>query len=140
MTDTQETLTGGCLCGAVRYEVSGEPMVAGHCHCRDCQKASGAGHISAAFYPEGSFKIEGDLATYSSPADSGGTVTRSFCPTCGSRLFGQSTGMEGARAIMVGTLDDPSAFEPNFIVFARSRNGWDHMDGTLPAFEAMPPE
>ena len=134
-----QTIKGGCQCGAVRYEISGEPRVVGHCHCIDCQKANGAGHVTHALFQQDEIKIEGKTAEYASRADSGATVTRSFCSVCGGRLFGRSTSMPGMVTVQVGSMDDPNIVEPSMAVYARTRPHWDHMDATMPSFEAMPP-
>lgn len=132
-------LSGGCLCGAVRYEIEGEPMMTGHCHCLDCQKASGAGHATHAFYADTAVRISGRLSEYSGVADSGAQVTRSFCPTCGSWLFARSSGMPGGMTICVGTLDEPDKASMQMRVYDKRRRSWDVVDPELPAFEAMPP-
>jgi hypothetical protein len=139
MNESQPTHTGGCLCGAVRYTISGAPAMAGHCHCLDCRKSSGAGHVTLAMFDAGAYAIEGKVAKYTSPSDSGSSITRSFCPTCGSRLFGQTSGFPDMLAVNVGTLDDPEAIQPQFRVFAKRHLSWDAMDPALPAFFEMPP-
>lgn len=132
-------LSGGCLCGAVRYEVDGEPMMTGHCHCLDCQKASGAGHATHALFPEAAVKVSGRLSEYSGHADSGALVTRSFCPTCGSWLFARSSNMPGSMTICVGTMDEPDGVPMQMRVYDKRRRAWDTVDPALPAFETMPP-
>ena len=131
-------ITGGCMCGAVRYEISAEPVMAGHCHCRACQHASGAGGSSALAVPTEALKITGEVKYFGSPADSGHTSNRGFCPTCGSPLVGQSTGMEGITTVAVGSLDDPAMFKPTMDIFTDSAQPWDHMDPDLAKFPGMP--
>lgn len=132
-------LSRGCLCGAVRYEVDGEPIMTGHCHCLDCQRASGAGHATHAFFPETAVRISGRLSEYSGLADSGARVTRSFCPTCGSWIFARSSNMAGGMTICVGTLDEPDKIAMQMRVYDKRRRIWDVVDPNLPAFETMPP-
>ncbi len=131
--------SGGCLCGAVRYEIGSDPLFSGHCHCRDCQKASGAGHITAVMFPEDSVSIDGRIAEYAPKADSGSTVTRCFCPICGSSLFARNSNMQGMLVFSAGLLDDPNRVEPRIAVYAKHRNSWDFMDSALPSFPEMPP-
>ena len=133
-----KTITGGCMCGAVRYEISAEPMMAGHCHCRACQQAGGTAKCSAFFVPTDAIKITGEVRYFGSPTDSGNTSNRGFCPTCGSRLVGGSTGMPGMTGVMAGSLDDPSLFKPTMDVFTDSAQPWDHMDPELAKFPGMP--
>ncbi len=131
--------SGGCLCGAVRYEIDGEPLFAGHCHCSDCQKATGTGHVSVTGLPADGVKITGETRGYTVKGDSGQGYTRHFCPTCGSLVFGQAAGMPGVINVTAGTLDDTAAFTPQFVIYTRSRPAWDHINSGLPEFDAMPP-
>jgi len=130
--------SGGCLCGAVRYEIDGEPMFAGHCHCRDCQKATGTGHVSITALPRQAVEITGETRGYTVEGESGKSYTRNFCPICGSLVFGEAEAMPGVVTITAGTLDDPSVYAPQMSIFTRSRPAWDHLAGGLPEFETMP--
>ena len=129
---------GGCLCGAVRYEAEGQPLVVAHCHCSDCQRGSGSGHSTGAMFPVDQFRLTGHVAEYKLKSDNGNEVTRVFCPTCGSSILGRNTAMMGFLTITLGTLDDSSEFEPKVAIFARNRKPWDAMDERLPTFEAQP--
>ena len=91
-------LRGGCLCGGVRYEIEGDPVVVAHCHCTDCQRLSGAGHTTGAMFPVGAVTVHGAVSEFQIASSSDSVVTRSFCPTCGSPLFGRNTGMAGFKA------------------------------------------
>lgn len=82
-----KTFTGGYLCGAVRYEGSGYPVIAGHCHCTDCRKASGTGHGSHMGMMEDAFSVSGEVNFFDAPADSGNIVSRGFYPNCGSAIY-----------------------------------------------------
>ncbi len=80
--------TGGCLCGKIRYECSGEPAFSLLCHCRDCQRQSGSAFIAAARMPASGFRItQGEPRRYVSKSDSGNDVTRIFCGDCGGPLY-----------------------------------------------------
>ena len=131
-------LSGRCLCGRCSYEIEGEPVVVAHCHCLDCQRLSGAGHATGAMFAQGGVTLTGEPAAYQLKSEAGNTVTRLFCGTCGSPLFGKNTGMPGFMTVTLGTLDDPNLLEPGVAVFARSRRTWDMMDINLPAFEGQP--
>ncbi|HLL30461.1 MAG TPA: GFA family protein [Allosphingosinicella sp.] len=131
--------TGGCLCGAVRYEVEGEPVFTGLCHCRDCQKATGSGHVPAMAMPRSGVKITGETKGFSVVGDSKRTLTRNFCPTCGSLIFSESDGMPGLVLLTAGTLDDTSGFKPQVAIYTRSRPQWEHGGEGVPEFEGPPP-
>lgn len=133
-----DLVTGGCLCGAVRYEAQGKPLFAVHCHCRDCQRASGTGHVPVMGMPKSLFKVIGKTASYAAKGTSGLKSIRHFCPTCGSLLFGTPEAASDAVSIYVGTLDDPSVFRPKAILFRRDRPSWDEIAGGLPEFDTMP--
>lgn len=130
--------TGGCLCGAVRYECSAEPVMMGNCHCRDCQKATGTAFAAAIIVPHQAVTIAGEVKYYELKGDSGGTVGRGFCPICGSRLFSRPPIPE-LMGIMAGTLDNPSEFQPRMDIYTTSAQSWDYMNPDLPKFAKMPP-
>ncbi len=131
-------ITGGCLCGAVRYECNAEPLFTGNCHYRDCQRASGGAYSPAMGVPIDALKITGEVKYFESRADSGHTVNRGFYPACGSRFFGKSAGMPGITAIMAGSLDDPSRFKPGMDIYTSSAQPWDHMNPQLAKFAKLP--
>ncbi len=131
--------TGGCLCGAVRYEIDGETIFQGHCHCVDCQKVTGTGHISVVAVPSSALKVTGETTSFAVTADSGQPYIRHFCPKCGSVVYGEPTAMQGVNTVPAGTLDDTSLFVPEMVVYTKSRPAWDRIDSGLPEFEAMPP-
>lgn len=130
---------GSCQCGAVRYEASGDPAFAGHCHCLDCQKTSGAGHVTLAAFPEAVVKITGTLKGHKSKADSGAMVERLFCPECGSSIAGKSGRMPGMMTLTLATMDEAPDIPIQMRVYDKRRRSWDVMDQALPAFPAMPP-
>jgi hypothetical protein len=133
------THKGGCLCGAVRYEIAGEPMMSGFCYCQKCQKLSGAGHAFHAMVAEGAFHLTGATKGYAWIADSGNKVTTEFCPTCGSPLFGRSSGYPGMVTVRVASFDNPSTLAPQMAVYTKRRLAWDHDFPSLPSFPEMPP-
>jgi hypothetical protein len=133
-------MTGRCLCGAVAYESSGEPVFALLCHCRDCQRQSGGAYTAGLRLPAESFRItKGEPKLYVKTADSGNQVTRGFCPECGCMLFLRVSARPDLVAIRVGTLDDPSWFRPDADIFVQSAQPWDHMNPELPKYPTYPP-
>ena len=131
--------SGKCLCGNINYHGDGEPMFAGNCHCTDCCKASGAGHMSLFAVPESAVEISGEIKGYDIEADSGATVTHHFCPNCGVRIFNASTNMPGVKVIVASTLDDPEFYKPALSVYASRALSWDQPNPAAPAFDTMPP-
>ncbi|GFO75292.1 hypothetical protein BPLS_P2419 [Bathymodiolus platifrons methanotrophic gill symbiont] len=100
--------SGQCLCGKVHYTISSDPRVMSQCHCDDCRRATGTGHASNAFFKKSDVHISGETSCYATIADSGSTITRYFCPACGSPLFGTLSRLENVLAVAVGSLDDSS--------------------------------
>lgn len=132
------SFTGGCMCGAVRYECSAEPIMTANCHCRDCQKASGGAFVPALAVPKNALKITGNVKYFEVEGDSGQTVSRGFCPNCGARLFGKPQAVPDLAIILAGSLDDPSWFRPGMDIYTASAQPWDYMNPDLPKFPKMP--
>lgn len=108
-----EKVTGGCLCGAVRFETDAEPIAALLCHCTDCQHVSGAAHYAAYITPLASLEIlAGDPAGYTVKSDQGRDNTRRFCQTCGSRVWAEIDRGAGIASVNGMALDDRSHFQP----------------------------
>lgn len=131
--------SGHCLCGAVQFTVSTAPILSGQCHCDHCQRASGTGHMSLAFFPETAVNISGNSQSYASPTDTGDTNTRYFCPRCGSRLFGKTTMRPGVLGVAVGAFTQHDWFKVDRIVYNRNKPAWDFMDPSIPTFEEGAP-
>jgi hypothetical protein len=133
--------TGGCACGAIRYEITAEPMMAGHCQCRDCQRKTGGGHASFMAFAASALQLTGTPRFHNVKADSGNTNSRGFCPNCGSPVISKNSGFPDSVAINAGSLDDPSRFKPQFVIYTARGHAWDPVDPQLPAFaEMVPPQ
>jgi hypothetical protein len=139
VSDNKIKARGDCLCGTIKISVDGPVTLMAQCHCRDCQRSSGTGHMPLVFLSADSVTISGEATAYASTTDSGNTSTRSFCPTCGSRVFGTNTLRPGVFAIPVGVFEDRSWFKPDVVVYSKSRDEWDISDAETPSFEMMPP-
>ena len=137
MTD-KPFATGHCLCGAVRFTIRAEPVGTGQCHCKDCQRASGTGHMSLARFKAEDVTMTGETASFAVTADSGNINTRHFCPKCGGRLYGQNSAFPGILNISAGCIDDNSWFVPGRVVYAKDRPAWDVTSTEVPNFDRMP--
>jgi hypothetical protein len=113
------THKGGCLCGGVRIEVTGEPYRVGVCHCLDCRKGHGAIFRTFAMYPDGAVRSTGETATYRHKRK----VDRHFCPKCGSPLFQTEDGT-GEVEVFVGCFDEPSRVAPTYELWMPRREAW----------------
>jgi hypothetical protein len=133
-----EVYTGGCACGAVRYEIATEPLFQNHCQCRDCQYESGTGHGSYLTFAREGVKQSGEPKLWNLMADSGNPKTRAFCPTCGTPVHLTFSAMPALFTVHAASLDDPGRFKPQAVSYATRGHGWDHMDPALPNFAKMP--
>ena len=131
--------SGGCLCGAVRYESLGDPQFSLQCHCRACQRQSGAPHVAAVRMAASGFRItNGTPKKYVVKADSGNDVTRAFCADCGTPLYVQVSTRPDVDGVRVCTFDDASWFKPEANIFIGSAQPWDFHDPNVPSFETYP--
>jgi hypothetical protein len=105
-------LTGGCLCGDVRFEASGQPYRVGICHCLDCRKHHGALFHASAIFPENAVTVSGKTGTYQG---------REFCPRCGSPVLARSA---DEIELNVGSLDEPNLFKPTYELWTIRREAW----------------
>jgi hypothetical protein len=123
---------GGCLCGAVRYRVQGEPRASGICHCRTCRRAA-----SAPTLPFAGFAVSDFAITRGEPVEfrSSPHVIRTFCGRCGSPLTYHDELRPDAMDIMTCSLDDPDALPPSFSVWVSDKLAWDTPAGDLPAYD-----
>lgn len=129
-------ITGGCQCGAIRYELSAAPDRVSVCHCRDCQLSAGAPMVSWAVMPAEQLTItRGEPVTFNSSGDS----FRRFCGRCGSGLFYvNETYLPGLVDVQSVTLDDPSAFVPGAHVQTAEQPIWAASLHSMPAFTRYP--
>lgn len=132
--------TGGCSCGAIRYEKPGETVAELHCQCQHCQKRSGTGHSSyLVFAGRADLILKGEVKTWSIKGDSGKEKYHAFCPNCGTPVFVTFPDAPELIAIHTGSLDDPSQFTPQIVTYAMRAQPWDTLDSELQKFEKMPP-
>jgi hypothetical protein len=111
-----EVRTGGCLCGAVRYSVSGDPLHVRRCHCAHCRKESGSTFSVYAHWPVATFEMTGEISSYDN---------RGFCARCGSRLLDLSNLDDGIIEIRIGSLDEaPFELTPQTEIWVKRRESW----------------
>ena len=131
--------TGGCACGAIRYDAKSEPIFQNHCQCLDCQSRSGTGHGSyLTFAQRAEVTITGAAATWRTAGDSGTDKVHAFCPTCGSPVYLTFAAMPDLIAVHAASLDDPGRFNPQVVTYNVRGHAWDRMDASLQVFERMP--
>ena len=131
--------TGECLCGSVKYELKSSPLISGVCHCKNCQRSGGSAFSTVAAVNKSELVImQGELKLYSdSETDSGDTVQRFFCETCGSPIYSAVPSTPDIFYLKLGTMDDTSDFSPEFHIFCGSKQTWVELDETLPISQKM---
>lgn len=140
MSERSRHYTGGCACGAVRYEARAEPIFENHCQCRDCQRRSGTGHGSYLTFPS-----RADVTTFGAATewrvagDSGSEKIHAFCPVCGTPVWLAFAAAPDLIAVHAASLDDPGRFAPTVVTYATRRWAWDTTDPSLQQFDKMPP-
>jgi len=128
--------SGQCQCGAIRYQLSGEPGSVALCHCIDCRRSSGAPVMAWAEFPEASLTVlHGEPKTI----NSSGTAMRSFCGNCGTGLFYRNAGiLPGLVEVQLATLDSAATLAPTLHIQTAERLPWMERVHELPAFERFP--
>jgi hypothetical protein len=137
---SQTGLNGSCLCGAVKYKVTGEPKRFFHCHCSRCRKATGTGHASNLFVQPGVLAwLQGEEQIRAFKVPEAQRFTNSFCITCGSRLPRQAKGTD-IVLIPSGSLDGDAPIKPQARIFSGSRASWSCSGDGLPVYDEYAPQ
>ncbi len=135
----RRAVSGGCLCGGVRFEVTAPFVRANHCHCSRCRKHSGTFGLTQGRVPREAFRLlQGqELVRVFRPA--AGAAVKAFCERCGSSLFGASWPEGSEISIRLGALDGDAGVRPQYHSFVASRAAWDELaDDGLPRFDGRP--
>jgi hypothetical protein len=138
MADDHKRFTGGCMCGALRYEAWGEPLNAGFCYCADCRKASGSGAIPFMGMAATQVRFSGDARQVRTTSIRGSDAVRNRCAVCGGLVFGGEVGKDQSHTVYAGSLDDPSVFQPSMAIFVRDKPDWVIAPEGLTLFQTMP--
>jgi hypothetical protein len=129
-------LEGGCSCGAIRYRMTDAPIITHCCHCKDCQRQTGSAFVINALIEADRVETQGDEPiVVTMPTDSGRPHDISRCSKCQTALWSTYGGRKFMRFLRVGSLDDPSAIEPDLHIFTRSKLPWVGLPPGARAFE-----
>ena len=131
MSASKQSFEGGCLCGAVRYRVTGKPRWVVHCHCQSCRRQSGS--------PMTTFVgVDSDALTFEAAKpwryESSPNVWRSFCPRCGSAIAYEAARFPDEVHLYLGSLDRPQDFPPQAHVYVAEQIAWLHIADELPRY------
>jgi hypothetical protein len=132
-----EQRQGGCLCGAVRYEVVGEPVVVALCHCSMCRRSTAAPAVAWAMFEQGALRfVAGRPNAYASSPG----VERSFCGRCGTPLTFRADFLPGLVDVTVGSMDAPATLPPQMHIWAAKQLPWLVLADALPRHDGLPPQ
>ncbi|MBN9318480.1 MAG: aldehyde-activating protein [Caulobacterales bacterium 68-7] len=134
-----EPYTGGCACGAIRYEVVGEPIAMLDCRCRQCQRESGTGHASHLTFKDAAVAVTGEASLWRMRGDGGTLKERAFCRDCGCPTHMTFPDTPQFFVVRAASLDAPGRYQPQFTTWASAGHAWDPVNPALAAFETMPP-
>ena len=137
MIEDGVTVPGGCLCGAIRYKLTGPTLYCTQCCCLDCQKATGTGHTTIIGLHRDQLEVEGSPKLYTTHGDTGGRVSRHFCGECGGRLYTSGDLPGSIILLQAGSLDDPNLVTPSSVIYTKDATKWDRFDPDLPTFPAI---
>jgi hypothetical protein len=133
------TITGGCLCGAVRITISAPPIITRVCWCRLCQALGGGSATVNVCFPADAVQVEGVMTDYPCTAESGSRMHRHFCPTCGAPLFSAAESRPHLTFLRAGALDDPEIARPAMTIWTSQAPTWACIDADLPQVATQPP-
>jgi hypothetical protein len=134
---TDRVLEGGCQCGAMRYRITGEPVLAAVCHCSMCRRAHAAPAVAWAMFQEAQVTFaKAKPTTYASSPE----ARRGFCPTCGTQICFTASFIPGLIDITIGSLDKPEAVPPTLHYWDSRRLPWMKIGDDLPRHPEFPPQ
>jgi hypothetical protein len=130
-----KSYSGGCFCGAIRYQVGGKPLFLGYCHCESCRRAAGASSVAWGTFLRDDFVVtKGALTEFSSSP----SVLRGFCPACGTSLTYRRAGRPTEIDVTLASLDDSSVLRPRCHIWVSDKLPWITIDDGLLQFETVP--
>ena len=130
---------GGCICGAIRYRVTAEPLTVYVCHCTDCQCQSGASFALSMIVVRGACEVlQGEPREFSQQLEDGRNKQSRFCSTCGTRLWGEPAAYPQILVVSPGTLDDTSWISPVAHIWTRSAQPWVTIPDDILRIERQP--
>ena len=133
------TLTGGCGCGAVRFELTSPPLAASYCHCTRCRRRSGAAASANARVEPGSVRVVAGEEELRAWAPEGGSE-KLFCGRCGSALFARLPGQEHVFVVRLGAFDEDPGVRPQWRQYVAYAAPWEPLpDDGLPRYPEAPP-
>ncbi|MEP2706492.1 MAG: GFA family protein [Roseibium sp.] len=130
--------SGKCLCGAVSYVADGKPIIVAQCHCEECRRLSGTGHTVGAMFSSEAVTLDGALTEFEYKSENRSKVTKAFCATCGSPIYGKNTRLPDHITLTLGTMDDANELSVEVVIFERQKQLWDQLGEDVISFQTQP--
>ena len=131
--------SGRCVCGQVSLVAAGKALGTRQCWCRQCQQIAGGGPTNNAIFPADAITITGTLRSAHWQAASGNTLTFSFCPDCGTQIYGQSSARMHLKTLRIGAIDQPHDLRPTMAIWTDDAPDWAIIDPALERWPGQPP-
>jgi hypothetical protein len=133
-------IRGGCLCGLIKYEITGKPFRVANCHCDDCRKVTGSAFATNIFFKQEEVNIKcGELKVFEHQSDSGSLMTKRFCHNCGSQIFAENSKRPGVISVKVGSIDNADFVKPDVNLYTANSLNFIKIDDSIENFEKMAP-
>lgn len=134
----KQTYSGKCLCGGVRFTAAGPPVVVAQCHCEECRRLSGTGHSIGAMFRADAIVLSGNISEFAYQSAKASTVTKGFCATCGSPIYGRNTQNPDYMTLPLGAMDDAEGLLVEVVIFERDKPLWDQLSDDVAVFANQP--
>ncbi len=113
-------------------------MVVAQCHCEECRRLSGTGHTIGAMFLASGVTLQGAVHTFTYASELGSDVTKAFCGTCGSPVYGTNSRTPDHLTLPLGTMNDATGLDIQVVIFARDKPHWDDLDSNVMSFDTQP--
>ncbi|MEP5728462.1 MAG: GFA family protein [Sulfitobacter sp.] len=130
--------SGRCLCGEVTYVATGAPLVVAQCHCEECRRLSGTGHTVGAMFASDAVTVSGKLGEFNYTSKNGSMVTKAFCKSCSSPIYGKNSRLPDHLTLSLGSMDDARGLDIEVVIFERDKPHWDRLGEDVVSFATQP--
>lgn len=122
----------------VTFEARGKPVIVAQCHCQECRRLSGTGHSIGAMFEKSDVTVQGKLGEFKYTSANGSQVTKAFCPTCASPIYGTNTNAPDHLTLSLGTMNDAENLTVEVVIFDRDAPHWDQLGPDVMRFDTQP--
>ena len=132
-----EKLTGGCMCGQVKYQITEKPLFTQACHCKDCKVLTGSSYVVNSSILENTLIVEGEVSSAELKAGSGASCKTYFCAKCGTYVYADYDSAVKRLTVRTKTLDSPEKFPPQVHIFTKDKDPWLNLSEDTVCFKEM---